>query len=86
MLHFLQPTVQKAHNPYFRNLNFNVVTMAEAAAASAAPAPVTDDASKEKRNDKGKQRRKKEDDVPIEELYDLSKPIPRVSFEILSEK
>ena len=30
--------------------------------------------------DNGKQNRKKEDQKPIEELYDLSQPIPRVSF------
>jgi len=52
--------------------------MAEEAATPAAPAPVIDEDSKEKKNDKGKQRRKKEDDTPVEELYDLSKPIPRV--------
>ena len=56
--------------------------MAEEAATPAAPAPVTEEATTEKKSDnnKGKNRRKKEDDVPIEELYDLSKPIPRVSF------
>lgn len=53
--------------------------MPEEAATPAAPAPVTDETSKEKKSEnKGKQRRKKEDDVPIEELYDLSQPIPRV--------
>jgi len=53
--------------------------MAEEAATPAAPAPVTEDTPKEKKNDnRGKDRRKKEDDVPIEELYDLSKPIPRL--------
>ena len=61
--------------------------MAEEAATPAAPAPVTEEESKDKKNDnKGKQRRKKEDDVPIEELYDLSKPIPRVSFPNSREK
>ena len=61
--------------------------MAEEAATPVAPAPVTEDASNEKKTDnKGKQRRKKEDDRPIEELYDLSKPIPRVSFQISIEK
>lgn len=32
----------------------------------------------EKNKENGKQRRKKDDDTPVEELYDLSKPIPRV--------
>lgn len=49
--------------------------MAEEAATPAAPAPVTDDAEK-KSDNKGKKGRK--DETPIEELYDLSKPIPRV--------
>ena len=58
--------------------------MAEEAATPAAPAPATD-ASNEKKNDnKGKKGRK--DETPIEELYDLSKPIPRVSFQISAEK
>mmetsp|Transcript_3951 Transcript_3951/g.8501 ORF Transcript_3951/g.8501 Transcript_3951/m.8501 type:complete len:554 (-) Transcript_3951:455-2116(-) len=63
--------------------------MAEEAATTttttaAAPAPVTEEtaaASSEKKADgKGKRdnRRKKEDDTPVEELFDLSKPIPRV--------
>ena len=46
--------------------------MAEEAATPAAPAPATE----EKKNDKKKGRK---DETPIEELYDLSKPIPRVS-------
>ena len=59
--------------------------MAEEAATPAAPAPATEDASTEKKNDnKGKKGRK--DETPIEELYDLSKPIPRVSFPVSSEK
>jgi hypothetical protein len=51
--------------------------MAEEAATPAAPAP--DDASKEKKND-NKGKKGKKDETPIEELYDLTKPIPRVSF------
>ncbi|VEU33605.1 unnamed protein product [Pseudo-nitzschia multistriata] len=51
----------------------------EAATPVAPPAPAPEEAPKEKKNDsKGKNRRKKEDDTPIEELFDLSKPIPRV--------
>ena len=55
--------------------------MAEEAATPVAPAPVTEEVTTEKKqtDNKGKQRRKREDEVPIEELYDLSKPIPRVS-------
>jgi len=52
--------------------------MAEEAATPAAPAPVTEDASKEKKTDRKGKDRKQKDDVPVEELYDLSKPIPRV--------
>lgn len=54
--------------------------MAEEAATPAAPAPVTEEVTTEKKSDnnKGKQRRKREDDVPVEELFDLTKPIPRV--------
>jgi len=47
--------------------------MAEEATTPAAPAPVTDDESKDK-----KKNNNKENKVPIEELFDLSKPIPRV--------
>lgn len=57
--------------------------MAEEAATPAAPAPVTDDAEK-KSDNKGKKGRK--DETPIEELYDLSKPIPRVSFPLSKPK
>merc|ERR1712183_871096 len=32
----------------------------------------------EKSKENGKQRRKRDDETPVEELYDLSKPIPRV--------
>lgn len=60
--------------------------MAEEAATPAAPAPVTEDASKEKKTDRKGKDRKQKDDVPVEELYDLSKPIPRVSFPDSSEK
>lgn len=54
--------------------------MAEEAATPVAPAPVTEEVTTEKKqtDNKGKQRRKREDEVPIEELYDLSKPIPRL--------
>lgn len=51
--------------------------MAEEAATPAAPAPVTE--TEKKTDNKGKNRRKKEDETPIEELFDLSQPIPRVS-------
>eukprot|EP00536_Pseudo-nitzschia_multiseries_P015291 jgi/Psemu1/217461/e_gw1.853.23.1 len=52
--------------------------MAEEAATPAAPAPVTEEVSTEKKADaKGKNNRKK-DETPIEELFDLSQPIPRV--------
>jgi hypothetical protein len=60
--------------------------MAEEAATPAAPVPVTEDASKEKKTDRKGKDRKQKDDVPVEELYDLSKPIPRVSFPDSSEK
>mmetsp|Transcript_18145 Transcript_18145/g.50493 ORF Transcript_18145/g.50493 Transcript_18145/m.50493 type:complete len:535 (-) Transcript_18145:1577-3181(-) len=48
--------------------------MAEEAATPAAPAPVTEEKAD---NSKGKNNRKK-DETPIEELFDLSQPIPRV--------
>jgi len=52
--------------------------MAEEAATPVAPAPVTEEVTEKKTDNKGKQRRKREDEVPIEELYDLTKPIPRL--------
>lgn len=58
--------------------------MAEEEATPADP-PVTTEKNGEadtadKGKDKAKQRRRREDDTPIEELFDLSKPIPHVSF------
>ena len=50
--------------------------MAEETTTPVAPAP---DAEK-----KGKKGRK--DETPIEELYDLSQPIPRVSFPLFHPK
>jgi hypothetical protein len=44
-------------------------------AAVAAPPAENGGAPKEN----GKRNFKKQDDVPVEDLYDLSKPIPRVS-------
>lgn len=41
------------------------------------PAP-TDDSKKGEEGKNGKQRYNKRDETPIEELYDLTKPIPRV--------
>jgi hypothetical protein len=47
----------------------------------AASPPDAEDGAPAKANGEGKGKgRKKEPEVPIEELYDLSKPIPKVSF------
>ena len=54
--------------------------MAEEAATPVAPAPDAD----KKSDNKGKKGRK--DETPIEELYDLSQPIPRVSFPFFHPK
>ena len=54
--------------------------MAEEATTPVAPAPDAD----KKSDNKGKKGRK--DETPIEELYDLSQPIPRVSFPIFSSE
>ena len=53
--------------------------MAEEEATSAAPPVATEADAADKSKDNGKKHKKREDEVPIEELYDLSKPIPRVS-------
>jgi hypothetical protein len=62
--------------------------MAEEEATPVAPpaAPTTTEQNGEADTaaDKGKKKhRNRDDDVPVEELFDLSKPIPRVSFYLL---
>merc|ERR1719313_2577401 len=52
--------------------------MAEEEATSAAPPVATEADAADKSKDNGKKHKKREDEVPIEELYDLSKPIPRI--------
>ncbi|MGK3738558.1 MAG: hypothetical protein ACI8RD_003990 [Bacillariaceae sp.] len=58
--------------------------MAEEEASPVAPpaAPTTEkNGETDTAADKGKKKhRNRDDDVPVEELYDLSKPIPRVSL------
>lgn len=58
--------------------------MAEEEATPTAPPAATEKNGEadtaEKGKDKAKQRRRREDDTPVEELFDLSKPIPHVSF------
>lgn len=56
---------------------------AETAAAAAAPTaeePVSTEGKADNKAPNDKKKGGKREEVPIEELYDLSKPIPRVSF------
>ena len=48
-----------------------------AAATAAETQTVTENADSKPENGKG--RKNREDEVPVEELFDLSQPIPRVS-------
>lgn len=62
---------------------------AETPAAASAAATSAENGTDKKKPDgtgKGGPRRKKEDEVPIEELYDLSKPIPRVRTKLQCKK
>ena len=51
---------------------------ADAAPEAAAPAPATENG----KGNSGKKKNDRKDQVPIEELFDLSKPIPRVSYHL----
>jgi hypothetical protein len=56
---------------HFHCVKVALLTMSDEPQAT----PVTE----QPEQDKGKNVRQKKEDVPIEELYDLSKPIPKVS-------
>jgi hypothetical protein len=76
---------------HFFYLCSKIVTMAEETSTTTEPVAadvpaIEGEAAKveEKETKNGKRPFKREDLVPIEELFDLSKPIPRVSFFLVS--
>jgi hypothetical protein len=77
---FTKTTTVVIKNNNSHSSSTHLPTMAEEgkkpAAAAAAAAPANGDAAKENNNKKN--QRNKREDKPIEELYDLSKPIPKV--------